>query len=166
MIDNIENIYLQLDSLSSEDFREIDYEFVSYFNEKYGYAENYDSSVPECVTAFMILEDWYGCWFRGGSWTFYEYYAGKQSLKITADFLKKYADKEMSDIFESGIHDYDNPKYSKKSGYPQEWIDESEQIDVWIEKREMEIFSFLEKILIDNKKEICGKTNTMFMDSI
>lgn len=166
MNDNIENIYLQLDSISSEDFPEIDYEFCSYFSEKYGYAENYDSNVPECVTAFMILEDWYSCWFRSGVWTFYEYYAGKKALKITADFLKKYADKEMSDIFESGIHEYNNPKYAKVSDYPQEWIDESEKIDFWIENREKEIFRFLEKILIDNKKEICGKTNTTLMDSI
>ncbi len=162
---NIETIYLHLDSISPEDFPEVDYEFYSYFSEKYGYAENYDSNVPECVTAFMILEDWYGCWFRSGVWTFYEYYAGKKALKITADFLKKYADKEMSDIFESGIHEYNNPEY-KNSDYPQEWIDESEKIDFWIEKREKEIFSFLEKILIDNKKEICGKTNTTLMDSI
>ena len=163
---NIETIYLHLDSISPEDFPEVDYEFYSYFSEKYGYAENYDRNVPECVIAFMLLEDWCGCWFRSGSWTFYEYYAGKKSLKITADFLKKYADKEMSDIFESGIHEYNNPEYKKSSDYPQEWIDESEKIDFWIEKREKEIFSFLEKILIDNKKEICGKTNTTLMDSI
>jgi len=165
-MENIERIYLQLDSLSSEDFLEVDYEFCSYFNEKYGYAENYDSSVPECITAFMIIEDWYSCWFRSGVWTFYEYYAGTKALEITLNFLKKHADKEMSDIFESGIHEYDNPKYDGNFKYPQEWIDESEQIDVWIEKREKQIFEFLENILLKNKKQICGQNNTTLMDSI
>ncbi len=165
-MENIERIYLQLDSLSSEDFLEVDYEFYSYFNEKYGYAESYDSSVPECITAFMIIEDWYSCWFRSGVWTFYEYYAGTKALEITLNFLKKNADKEMSDIFESGIHEYNDPKYDGNFKYPQEWIDESEQIDVWIEKREKQIFEFLENILLKNKKQICGKTSTTFMDSI
>lgn len=166
-IENIENIYMQLDSISSEEFGEIDYEFVSYFNEKYGYAKTYDSKVPECVTAFMLLDDWYGCWFRSGVWTFYEYYAGTQALKITSEFLKKNADKEMSEIFDYGIHEYNNPKYAGKvSEYPQEWIDESERIDDWIGNREEEIFKFLEKILIDNRKEICRKPNTTSMDSI
>lgn len=163
---NIETIYMHLDSIESDEFPEVDYEFYSYFSEKYGYAENYDENVPECITVFMILEDWYSCWFRGGSWTFYEYYAGKKALKITLNFLRKFADKEMADIFESGIHEYDNPKYKKDSNYPKEWLDEAEQIDIWIENRESEIFRFLEKILIDNKKTICGKNNKSFMDSI
>lgn len=158
---NIETFYLHLDSIESDDFLEVDYEFCSYFNWKYGYAEKYDENVPECITAFMILEDWYSCWFRSGVWTFYEYYAGTKALKITVNFLRKFADKEMTDIFESGIHEY-----NKVSDYPQKWIDESEQINVWIEKRETEILRFLEKILIDNKKIICGKNNKNLMDSI
>ena len=47
---NIETIYLHLDSIESDEFPEVDYEFYSYFSKKYGYAENYDENVPECIT--------------------------------------------------------------------------------------------------------------------
>ena len=54
-----------------------------------------------------------------------------------------------------GNHDYRNEKYQDNYDYPQEWIDESEQIDQWITENEKKIILICQEILKTNLDFFC-----------
>ena len=53
-------------------------------------------------------------------------------MEITVRYLRSGREKELADIFEKGIHDYQNPRYASDYNYPQEWLEEAGEIDDWI----------------------------------
>ena len=106
---------------------------------------------PNYVTAFLTISSWFGTSERDGVWTFYEA-TDNQAINTTLTYLSDNGYAELKEIFEKGIHDYSNEKYQEDYDYPEEWIDESEEIDDWIEEHRIDIWEWERKILLDNYK--------------
>ena len=62
----------------------------------------------------------------------------------------------MAEVLASGIHDYQNPKYVENFDYPEEWIEESDKIDSWINDNHKCIMEWEHKLLMDNRELICS----------
>ena len=58
----------------------------------------------------------------------------------------------MADVYAHGIHDYAN-KRSQKYDYPEEWLDESEEIDEWIKDNEEYIYKWMYDLILEHKNE-------------
>ncbi|MBS6955349.1 MAG: hypothetical protein KH230_19210 [Enterocloster asparagiformis] len=105
------------------------------------------------ITAFLTISTWFGTSMRSGVWTFYEV-GNIQKMKITAQYLRAGGDNELADIFEKGIHDYQNPKYAKNYDYPEEWLEEADEIDQWISAHEDWLWKWEYHILATNRDRI------------
>lgn len=106
-----------------------------------------------CVNAYLIISSWFGTSQRSGVWTFYEA-TNLEEIDATLQYLKTNNDMELAEIFEKGIHDYHNPIYAENFDYPEEWIEESDEIDKWIMEHEEWLWQWEYKMLIDNEKII------------
>ena len=126
----LEKLYEQLETLPEGDFEEIEAQFCTELY--YGIPAE---KRPLCVTAFLTIANWSATSVRSGAWTFYEA-TPVIELENTVAFLKKADAGELLRIFSSGIHDYQNPKYAENFDYPQEWMEEAEEIGAWIMKHE------------------------------
>ncbi len=57
-------------------------------------------------------------------------------------------------MLSKGINDYQNPKYADSFDYPQEWMEEADEIDSWIEENTDSIRKWLYDYLVANKEYI------------
>ncbi len=106
---------------------------------------------PDFVTAFLDISSWLGTSLRGGVWTYYEATAQREVEQVIS-FLQKYApDNKITELYSMGNHDYSNEKYQSDFNYPQEWLDESDIIDTWIDENELVIVAFMQELLSNNK---------------
>lgn len=148
MMERIEKLYMQLARTDRRNFYQIETDFFMMFYQ-----------IPEeerldCMTAFMTISNWMGISMRSGVWTFYEG-AAKQELEVALRFLEQTGWEEAGQMFEYGIHDYQNPVYQENCNYPEIWMEEAELIDKWIAEREDQIYEWLIKLLENHKEEIC-----------
>ena len=149
-MNEIEMLYEKISSVSTEMFFEMENKFCAALY--YGISE---ADRPPCVTVFLTVVNWFAVSFRSGVWTFFE--AGnRKDIELTAKFLEETGEKEFADIFRYGIHDYQNPKYAENFDYPDEWIEEAEKIDEWINQHSNWLYDWERKLLLDNKDLICS----------
>ena len=147
-MDNFFNLYEQLMNTEIDNFYIVEEAFFL----KFCYIT--EEKRPNCVIAFMTISNWLGGALRSGVWTYYEV-AEPSDIQITLQFLNQTGEQELASIFAYGVHDYQNPKYAD-CGYPQTWIDESEEIDKWIFKHEDFLYRWEQTLLLDNKELICS----------
>lgn len=147
---NIEKLYQKLSEIDNEEFYLIEGEFIL---ELYHCVPT--EKRPLCVTALFTVSNWFAMSQRSGVWTFYEATAPKD-IESTIQFLELEGDAELASKLRYGAHDYQNSKYDGNWNYPEEWIEESEEIDQWITDHENELFMWEKMLLIDNKKTICS----------
>lgn len=141
------HLYQKLLKLDYKDFYEFETEFfLGLYN---AFSEN---QLP-WITAFLTISTWAGISQRSGVWTFYEV-RNVQEMKTVVRYLRMSGDNELADIFEKGIHDYQNPQYAKKCDYPEEWLEEAEEIDLWISEHEDWLWKWEYNILVVNRKSI------------
>lgn len=108
------------------------------------------SDKPDFVMAFLALSSWRGTSLRSGVWTYYEA-TDKNMIDTTIQFIEQTKiGEELCDMFILGNHAYSNEKYRDNYDYPQEWLDDSEQIDQWIMKNEKTIIRICQEILKSN----------------
>lgn len=147
---NIEKLYQQIPEIDNHEFYLLEPEFC---RELY-YHISADKR-PLCVTAFLTILNWFAMSQRSGVWTFYES-TSPEDIELTLQFLTQTGDEELASIFSYGAHDYQNPKYAGNWNYPDEWIEEAEEIDDWISDHEDWLYMWERKLLMDNKKLICS----------
>lgn len=146
----IEKLYQQISNMNDQKFYLVEAEFCS---ELYNHIS--DEKKPLCVIAFLTIANWFAMSQRSGAWTFYESVC-PSNIDLTLQFLEQTEYDDLVTIFRYGIHDYQNPQYAGNYNYPNEWIDESEEIDKWIIEHEEWIFAWERKLLIENKELICS----------
>lgn len=142
-------IYEQLLNTDEEDFYLIESEFfiaLSFMPVE---------KRPVCVTAFLVISNWCGTSLRSGVWTFYEV-CNVEEIEIALQYLKESGAEEIAGVLASGIHDYQNPKYTENFDYPEEWIEEADEIDSWINDNHKCIMEWEHKLLMDNRELICS----------
>lgn len=66
---------------------------------------------------------------------------------------------DLAPIFRYEIHDYQNPQYVGNYNFLKKWLNESDEIDEWIEENEEWLFAWEQKLLMDNKEWICSLIN-------
>lgn len=137
-------LYKKLEEISYKDFYMIETDFFLYLSDI-----PYTKRLP-CVKAFLIVSSWFGTSQRSGVWTFYEA-TNPEEIADTVDYLESQEENELANLLEKGMHDYHNPIYAEKFDYPNEWIEESKQIDEWIWGHEDELWNWLYRLLSDNK---------------
>ena len=145
----IEILYKKLLLLETDDFYLIESEFFMFFYNRTDVRKNY------VITAFMTISNWLANSLRSGVWTYYET-ANPQELTDTVEYLKESGQKEFAQIFECGIHDYQDERYVGNFNYPEEWISESGKIDKWISEHESWIEEWERDLLLENREFICG----------
>lgn len=143
----LNQLYQKLLEINYKDMYEIETDF---FTKLY-----YDFSEKQLpwITSFLTISTWFGASMRSGVWTFYEV-GNVHEMEITARYLRVSGDNELADIFEKGIHDYQNPKYAPDCDYPEEWLEEADEIDDWISKHEDDLWKWKYNILIMNRDSI------------
>lgn len=146
---SLEKIYERLFDINKEDFFLIEADFFTVL-----------STIPiekktACVTAFLVISNWSGTSLRSGVWTFYEV-CNVEEIEVALQYLKQSGAEEMATVFASGIHDYQNPRYAENFDYPEEWIEESDKIDSWINDNQQYIIEWKYKLLMDNRELICS----------
>ena len=147
---NIEKLYQPVSENDDDELYLIESEFC---HELY-----YNISVekrPLCVSAFLTIVNWFAMSLRNGVWTFYEATA-PIDIEQTLQFLAQSGDDELAAIFRYGVHDYQNPKYYGNWNYPEEWIEEAEEIDEWVWDHEDWLFMWEKRLLIQYKELICS----------
>ena len=105
------------------------------------------------INAYLIVSSWHGTSLRSGVWTFYES-TDKARIEEAVSYLKDNGDTELADMIRRGIHNYQTPEYIENLNYPDEWIDESDEIDDWISDNEEKIYEWLYSFILKNKKII------------
>ncbi|MBO4807537.1 MAG: hypothetical protein J5537_00740 [Lachnospiraceae bacterium] len=144
---NIKQLFARLKQVLYKDAYDVEADFYMLFYRSEGI-----KNIPE-INAFMIVSGWLGTAQRGGAWTFYEA-TDKEDIKKAVEYLKETCEEEMAAVIEKGIHDYDDPKYQGNWDYPEEWIEEADEIDAWINEHEEWIMQWIYNFLIDNEERI------------
>ena len=103
------------------------------------------------VKTFIIVSGWFGTSERSGAWVYYES-TSIEDIKQAVDHLAQIGEVELSNIIDKGIHNYKDEKYADTYEYPQEWIDESEEIDHWIHAHEDWLKQWIYNYLIRNEE--------------
>ena len=125
MCNELERLYKRLKQTDPKDLHGIEPDFFACF-----YRDKQKSSLP-AVKAFLIVSSWYGTSERSGVWEFYESTPGSD-IEEAANYLKEIGHEELSDVISKGIHDWANEKYRTGFNYPDEWMNECDEIDNWI----------------------------------
>ena len=144
MLKNIHFLYQKLELSDYKNFFSIETDFFLYLS---------DYASIQFINAYLIVSDWFGTSQRSGVWTFYEA-TEINRIQNAISFLSSLNENTLSDMLEKGIHDYQNPIYSENYDYPDEWIDESEEIDNWISEHEDWLWNWLYTFLLSNKNPI------------
>lgn len=149
-MDDLTHLYQKLLEIDYKNMYEIESDF---FMKLY-----YDFSEKQLpwITAFLTISTWFGTSMRSGVWTFYEV-GNIQEMKTTIQYLRIGGDNELADIFEMGMHDYQNPQYAKNYDYPEEWLEEADEIDEWISEHEDWLWKWEYDILIMNRDSILDR---------
>lgn len=140
---DIASLSNKLNSISYKDLFEIEPEIFMYFSQT-----SFENRLP-CVNAYLAVSNWLGTSLRSGVWTFYEA-AKPNEINAVLAFLRENNDIDLADVFEKGVHDYQNPVYAENYDYPEAWIEESEEIDQWIWEHEDWLWQWEYRLLIDN----------------
>lgn len=110
----------------------------------------YIHNKPDFITAFLNLSSWKSTSLRSGVWTYFEA-TGIEDIEVTRKYItEKIDNEELVNMYAQGIHDYGNEIYQENFDYPQEWLDESEEIDKWINMNMKQIVKICQDILSDN----------------
>lgn len=146
-MDDLNQLYQKLLEMDHKDMYRMEADF---FTKLY-----YDFSEKRLpwITAFLTISTWFGTSMRSGVWTFYEV-GNIQEMKITAQYLRVSGNKELADIFEQGIHDYQSPEYANNYEYPKEWLEEADKIDEWISEHEDSLWKWEYDILVMNLEKL------------
>lgn len=139
---NIQELVLKAISIEIDDFYLIESElFIELYNIQ---------NKPDFITVLLNLSSWMGTSMRSGVWTYYES-ADLENIDVTRKYIsEKIGDEELINMYTQGINDYGNEIYQDNYDYPQEWLDESEQIDKWINLNMKLIIKIFQDILRDN----------------
>lgn len=149
-MNDLEQLYQRLSEMNYKDMYEIEADF---FMELY---RDFSETRLPWMTAFLTISAWFGTSMRSGVWTFYE--AGDiKEMEMTVSYLRTDGKQELADIFEKGIHDYQNPEYAKNYDYPEEWLEGAAEIDDWIAEHEDYLWKWEYDILIMNKDSIMNR---------
>lgn len=100
---------------------------------------------------FLEILNWEATSTRSGVWTYYESSKMDNMLK-TKDYLRKNDNNILYIMYSNGIHDYNTASENEI----EQWIDESELIDMWIKRDENQdlILNFLKNTISAHKSEI------------
>jgi hypothetical protein len=145
-------LYKKLETTDMNNFYNIDTDFML---EIYELIKIATSNIPDCLRIYSTISQWFGNSLRSGVWTYYEI-ADMEDLQLTVQYLSLSSWKEFYHMFSWGIHDYQSPQYSENFDYPEEWINESESIDMWITSNEHRLYEWQKEFLLDYKDEICS----------
>ena len=109
-----------------------------------------DTDSPEWLNAFIEISTWESVSLRGGVWTYYE---GNvlSIVEQTSQFLKSSTYTELYEMYTYAMHDYSGEISDEQM---EVWIRESEKVDEWILKNEIQIDLWLKNILCSNKEQI------------
>lgn len=109
-----------------------------------------NTNSPEWLNAFIEISTWQGASLRDGVWTYYE---GRllSIVEKTSQFLKLSTYTELYQMYTYAIHDYSDEIFDEQI---EVWIQESEKVDEWIFKNEIQIDIWLKNIILDNKEQI------------
>ena len=141
----LEKLFNKVETASDDD---LEIEIFNFSSEIYNIQNK-----PDWLTAFFTISSWLGISERDGVWNFYEATDSKD-INITLTYLSDNGYHNLKEIFAKGIHDYQNEKYRDNYDYPEEWLDESEEIDDWIDEHRLDICKMEREILLDNKSYI------------
>ena len=111
-----------------------------------------DTDSPEWLNAFIEISTWESVSLRDGVWTYYE---GNvlSIVEQTSQFLKSSTYTELYEMYTYAMHDYSSEISDEQM---EVWIRESEKVDEWILKNEIQIDLWLKNILCSNKEQICS----------
>lgn len=151
---DLNQLYQKLLEINYKDMYEIETDF---FTKLY---DDFSEKQLPWITSFLIISTWFGTSMRSGVWTFYEV-GNVHEMEITVRYLRVSGDNELADIFEKGIHDYQNPKYVPDCDYPEEWLEEADEIDDWISKHEDDLWKWKYNILIMNRDSILNIASSL-----
>ena len=140
-------LYEKLESMDYKDFYDIESEFCLAF------CSNNRLMKDSIISVFLVVSNWSAASERSGVWTFYES-ENKEIIMNAVQYLENKGEKEMSDMLSKGINDYQNPKYADSFDFPQEWMEEADEIDSWIEENTDSIRKWLYDYLVANKEYI------------
>lgn len=143
----LEKLYEQLNLLAMDDFEQIE---AAFFQKLQSVP---DKIKPQSIVAFLNISNWQGISVRSGVWTFYES-ANPKDLVTTSEYLVQKGQIELAAIFNSGIHDYQNPQYAQNYDYPNEWMEESDLIDSWIMVHIKQLNEWKRELLLENRNII------------
>ncbi|MBO4865909.1 MAG: hypothetical protein J5582_04990 [Ruminococcus sp.] len=126
------------------------------------YNDKPELEMPAPLMVFNELDNWQGTSQRSGVWQYYESRSFEDGVfeKVT-DYLRNLGETELADTYASGIHDYSDPEYTKDGNYdyPDEWLADSENIDIWIDERNNDICSLKRSIILDNRNVLLALVN-------
>lgn len=98
--------------------------------------------------------NWHGMSVWCGVWQYYESGAfEKEKFERVLSFLRTNGEMEMAGVHAHGIHDYANERY-QKCDYPEEWIEEAEEMDAWIKDNEKHIYQWMYDLILEHKNEV------------
>ncbi len=143
----IKELYSRLENTDKNEFYKIEPDFFMYLYSLYR------EEPVTLINAYLIVSSWHGTSLRSGVWTFYES-TDKARIEEAVSYLKDNGDTELADMIRRGIHNYQTPEYIENLNYPDEWIDESDEIDDWISDNEEKIYEWLYSFILKNKKII------------
>lgn len=143
----IKELYSRLENTDKNEFYKIEPDFFMYLYSLYR------EEPVTLINAYLIISSWHGTSLRSGVWTFYES-TDKARIEEAVSYLKDNGDTELADMIRRGIHNYQTPEYIENLNYPDEWIDESDEIDDWISDNEEKIYEWLYSFILKNKKII------------
>ena len=149
----VNELIVSAESSGDESFWEYEREFFMLFYNRFKSTLFMD--IPDIAFMYMEISNWQGMSVRCGVWQYYESGAfQKGKFERVLSFLKANGEEEMADVYACGIHDYANERYQKGSDYPEEWFDETEEIDEWISDNEEYIYKWMYDLIMDHKSEV------------
>ena len=149
----VNELIVSAESSGDESFWEYEGEFFMLFYNRFKSTLFMD--IPDIAFMYMEISNWQGMSARCGVWQYYERGAfQKGKFERVLSFLKANGEEEMADVYACGIHDYANERYQKGSDYPEEWFDETEEIDEWISDNEEYIYKWMYDLIMDHKSEV------------
>ncbi|MBQ1339838.1 MAG: hypothetical protein IIY35_04345 [Ruminococcus sp.] len=156
--DSINDLLVTYEETAPEELPDVEYYIFMFLYEVY--EETPYQDIPDAAFMFIELDGWQGMSFRCGVWQYYENGSfEKGKLERAADYLRADGEEKWADIFSSGIHDYADEKYQIETEtdtfpYPEEWLNDSDIIDDWIDENEIYISEWKRRLILSHKDEI------------
>lgn len=140
-------------SSGHETFWEYDGEFFMLFYDRF--RNTPFTEIPDIAFMYMEISNWQGMSDRCGVWQYYESGAfQKGKFERVLSYLKANNEGEMASVYARGIHDYANEKYQENYDYPEEWLDEADEIDEWISDNEVSLYKWMYDLILNHKSEV------------